>query len=98
MEIQKNMALVLSALRQENGKSLDEFSQELEISRSTLQEYLSGKGNPSLSTVEHLAEKLGLDASILMSGGFSADQFQVLLKLLECAHYKIGRASCRERV
>ena len=37
---------------------MTEFSEELEISHSALQEYLSGAGSPNLTTVEHIAQKL----------------------------------------
>lgn len=83
MEIQRNMAAVMRALKEESGKSLTEFSEELEISRSTLQEYLSGSGNPNAATIDHLARKLGVDVSFLVSGAFSDGQLGVLLKLLD---------------
>ncbi|MDD3193711.1 MAG: helix-turn-helix transcriptional regulator [Oscillospiraceae bacterium] len=82
MDIQRNMAAVIRALKEESGKSLNEFSAELEISRSTLQEYLSGGGNPNAATIEHLARKLGVDTSVLVSGAFSQGQLDILLKLL----------------
>ena len=56
MEIQENMAAVIHALKEKRGQSLTELSEDLEISRSALQEYLAGNGNPTLATVEHLAE------------------------------------------
>lgn len=83
MEIQRNMANVIRTLKEASGKSLSEFSEELEVSRSALQEYLSGEGNPSADTIEHLAGKLGVDTLFLISGVFSGDQIGILLKLLE---------------
>ena len=77
------MANVIRALKETSGKTLNEFSAELEISRSALQEYLSGEGNPSAATIEHLAQKLGVDPSFLISGTFSSDQIGILLRLLE---------------
>lgn len=81
--IQQNMANVIRAVKEVNAKSLSEFSEELEISRSTLQSYLSGKGNPSADTMERLAEKLGLDVTFLVSGAFAGSQLRVLLRLLD---------------
>ena len=81
--MQRKMADVLRILKAERGKSMAEFSKELEVSRSTLQEYLSGNGNPNISTVEHMAEKLGVNASLLLFGDFSEDQLSILLKLLD---------------
>ena len=42
----------------EKDQSLTEFSQELGIARSTLQEYLRGTSNPRADTIELIAEKL----------------------------------------
>ena len=83
MIIQQNMANVIRAVKEVNAKSLSEMSAELEISRSTLQDYLSGKGNPSAETIEHLAEKLGVDVSFLVSGVFSECQLRIVLRLLD---------------
>ena len=58
MGIQENMSKSIRSLKEVQHKSLVELSEELEISRSTLQKYLDGHGNPSLKMVEHLAEKL----------------------------------------
>ena len=96
MEIQRNMANVIRMLKEASGKSLTEFSEELEVSRSTLQEYLSGKGNPSVVMIEHLANKLGVDASFLLSGVFSKDQIGLLLRLLDMMRLLSG-LSCEQR-
>lgn len=83
MVIQRNMANVIRAIKEVNAKSMSELSSELEISRSTLQNYLAGKGNPSASTMEQLAEKLGIDVSFLVSGVFSDNQLRIVLRLLD---------------
>lgn len=83
VETQKSMAAVMRALKRESGKSTADFEEELEISKSTLQDYLSGKGNPCVEPIEHLAQKLHVDVSFLISGAFSEDQLEVLLKLLD---------------
>ncbi|MCD8088740.1 MAG: helix-turn-helix domain-containing protein [Oscillospiraceae bacterium] len=83
MDIQKNIATVIRTLKESRGISIAEFSEELEISRSALQNYLSGSGNPNATTIEHLARKLGVDVSILVSGALSDKQFDVLLKVLD---------------
>ena len=82
MEIRKNLSAIIRIRMKESGKSLTEFSEELEISRSTLQDYLAGKGNPNVATIEHLAKKLNVDASLLVSGAISEDQFEILLPML----------------
>ena len=82
MSIQNNIAAVMRELKKQSGKSMTEFSEQLEISRSALQEYLAGTGNPSVTTVEHIAEKLNIDPVVLFSASFSTDQLDILLLLL----------------
>lgn len=82
MEIKQNVSKVMRALKKESRKSMTEFSDELQISRSALQDYLSGKGNPSVNTLEHLAQRLGVNTSFLVSGAFSEDQLGILFELL----------------
>lgn len=77
------MAAVMRAFKEESGKSLSELSAELEISRSALQDYLSGTGNPNVATISHLAQKLGVDEAFLVSGSFPDGQFEILMKLLD---------------
>lgn len=83
MEIQKNIATVIRTLKDMRGISIAEFSEELEISRSALQKYLSGRGNPNATTIEHLAQKLGVDVSVLVSNAMTDKQINFLLKLLD---------------
>ena len=82
MEIKQNMSKVMCALKKESRKSMSELSDDLQISRSALQDYLSGKGNPSVNTIEHLAKRLGVNTSFLVSGAFSEDQLGILFELL----------------
>ena len=62
---------------------MTEFSEELEISRSALQEYLSGSGNPNLTTIEHIAQKLNVSPCFLLLGDFKEDQLCVFLKMID---------------
>ena len=89
MQIQHNMATVIRVVKEARGESLAEFSAELEISRSSLQEYLSGHGNPNISTVEHLADKLGVDPIFLLTGTLSF--FSVLLPFRVCSTHSTIR-------
>lgn len=82
MGMQQNMADTMRFIMEQSDKSLTEFSEELEISRSTLQEYLKARGNPTIAMVEHLAEKLEIDPAILLTGLISLDQRGVILLLL----------------
>lgn len=81
--IQENIAAVIKAIKETRHQSLAEFSDDLEISRSALQEYMAGTGNPRITTVEHLAEKLGIDPIVLVSATFNPTQLKILLLLLD---------------
>ena len=83
MGIQKNMADMMNIIKQKKGISMVDFSEELEISCSALQDYLNAQGNPTIQMVEHLAYKLGLDPITLMAGLFEPDQVKILLILLD---------------
>ena len=83
MGIQQNMADKIRLMKDQRPQSLSELSEELEISRSTLQGYLRGQGNPSLEMVEHLAKKMKVDPIVLLSGMLEPTQEKVLLLLLE---------------
>lgn len=82
MGIQQNVAKMMRAFKTAGNKSTAEFSEELEISRSTLQSYLNGTGNPSVSMLDHLAEKLDVDPMVLVSDVFSHDRVDMILLML----------------
>ena len=82
MELQLNMANVISTMKA-RCVPLSEFSAELDISCFTLQEYLSGTGNPELSTIEHLAHKLGVDLAVLLTKEFSCEGLQARLNIVD---------------
>lgn len=65
--LRKNFSDSLAAIRTERRKSLSEFAEELAISRSSLQDILKGKGNPTLSTVEFISDQLEMDPLMLLS-------------------------------
>ena len=68
MSIQKNIAATLRAAMAEKGRTQAEFSDELGIAHSSLQEYLKDGANPRADTIELLAEKLGMSPARLISG------------------------------
>ncbi len=71
---------------EKRNKSLTEFSEELGISRTALYEYLRGRGNPSVETLEHIAEKLSVSPAVLMTGLFDLDRREITLLLLDTIH------------
>ena len=83
MGMLENMAEMIRMLKQYSGKSVGEFSADLDISPSTHQEYLSWKGNPTISMIEHLAEKLGVDPLALVSGKIEPELLQIVFLLLD---------------
>lgn len=81
MGMQQNVAKMMRAFKEQRQISLEEFSKELEISRSTLQEYLRGDGNPSIRTLDHIAKKLNVDPLVLVSGSFKPNQVNIVMLL-----------------
>ena len=83
MGIQQNMADMMRTIKRQRGKSMAEFSEELEISSSTLQECLNARGTPTMKMVERLAEKLDVNPVALISGVVEPDKYQILLLLFD---------------
>ncbi len=67
MAICKNLAQHLNEIRKERQLTISEFSEELGISRSSLQALLNGTGNPRADTIEYLAHQLHADTIWLLS-------------------------------
>lgn len=97
MSIQENLAAAIRLMMDVQHKSLTEFSEEMEISRSMLQEYLKARGNPSIATIEHLAEKLGVDPSVLLTGMLGLEQQEHALPIL-CIIQKVAELDEVRRV
>jgi DNA-binding helix-turn-helix protein len=60
-----------------------EFSRELGIGHSTLRNILHGQGNSTLSTVEQIAQSLGVAPQVLLTGQHTEDRLLSALLLLE---------------
>lgn len=82
MGIQQNMANAIRMIQKMRHKSMDEFAEDLQISRSTLHEYCKGRGNPTALMMEHLAQKMDIDPSVLVSGLFDPNQQEAAMLLL----------------
>ena len=89
MKIQEVMKLQRKAL----GITQQDLADMSEIAISTIKKIESGKGNPSLSTVEKIMDILGMEVKyeIRQTVQTRRSNFQQNIK-------EIGRASCRERV
>ena len=66
MDIRENFSENLKEIMKERKMSLDEFADFLGISRSMLQVYLKGEGNPRLDTLEEIAKKLEISVFELL--------------------------------
>ena len=77
----RNLRLVYQARR----TTLVEFSRELGIGHSTLRNILHGQGNSTLSTVEQIAQSLGVAPQVLLTGQHTEDRLLSALLLLEAA-------------
>ena len=62
----RNLAACVKEVQRELGLCSKEMAQYLGISPSALSGLLRGKGNPRLSTVERMAEKLGREPVLLL--------------------------------
>ena len=77
----ENLAKNLRTLRAIQGCSLVHYAQQLDISKSTLQEIEHGHP-PNLDTVECIARNLNIPVSVLLSDAFTSDQSDQVVKLL----------------
>lgn len=87
MNLQQNLSNFMNAIRSSRNQSITEFSRELGISRSEMQNILKGTCNPRLDTVCYIAEKLDVHASLLLFSSLSKSQLDyslLLLKTLDC--------------
>ena len=67
MNIQDNIKYNLKAIMKDKRLSLTDFSEELGIARSSLQQYLKGDSNPRADTLQLLADKLNISVESLIS-------------------------------
>ena len=74
---------MMNAIRASRNQSISEFSEELGVSRSSMQELLKGNGNPRMDTVELIAERLQIDPLVLLSCSYSEGQLKNIMLLLE---------------
>lgn len=67
MVLQENLSKALQQIRDDRSWSIQRFADELYISKSNLQNLLSGRGNPRLGTVEHIADRLQINPVDLLT-------------------------------
>ena len=81
--LNQNLTRNLRLVYQARCTTLVEFSRELGIGHSTLRNILHGQGNSTLSTVEQIAQSLGVAPQVLLTGQHTEDRLLSALLLLE---------------
>ncbi len=81
--LQKNLSAAMKVIRASRNQSITEFSEDLGIARSSLQDILNGTGNPRMDTVEYIASQLQVSPITLLSGSFEDEQLQTALLLIQ---------------
>ena len=66
-EYRRQLGLRIAQLRAEKGLSQRRFALVLELDRVTLNRLESGQGNPTLSTLERIAEGLDITLETLLT-------------------------------
>ena len=82
MELRQNFSQNIHALRLARQSTLEEFSYEIGIGKTTLQEIESGKGNSTLDTIETIACKLQIHPLSLLSKDLTKESLPLSLSLL----------------
>jgi len=83
MEMRRIFAENLQAKREVLGKNQEAFAEELEISRSELQKYLNGTGNPTIDKIEQIAEKIAMEPMDLLFTPIKPERFEAKELLLQ---------------
>lgn len=84
-ELTKTLCNMIKGLREKEGASLEAFSEKLGISKTSLQNIERGGANPTLETVEQVADALGVSPLVLLAGDYDTEEFRIawlLLRLL----------------
>lgn len=84
MTLQKNLSKMMNAIRAGRKQSITDFSEELGISRSSMQGLLKGNANPRMDTVEHIATRLQVDPLSLLACPYSEPELECAFLLLQC--------------
>ena len=89
MDAAKNLSKNIIAIRNLRNLTQVEFSKELGISKSTLQEIEQGR-SPNLNTVECMSARLGIPTSVLLSDTLPAKEMSILIHMLQLSSWYSG--------
>ncbi len=81
MKIRENIVAILKLEKEVRHMTLTEFAEFLQISRSLLQALMNQTANPRISTLEHIADRLGIPVEVLIgapSVGIRAELITIL--------------------
>jgi len=92
-----NFAKNLEAIRILRRMNMAEFSEELDVPKSTLQG-VSKDGNTSLHTAVHIAEQLKVPLSTLTDEAVSAENLSAIFPLLDCFEWFAAQPGETQRV
>lgn len=87
MELKNLFALNLKRIRQDKGYTQQEFAELCNMSTTTIGMYEVGGRTPSFATIELIANKLGIDASLL----FNASEYNNLESSDDKLKLELGR-------
>lgn len=83
MTLQRNLSNFMNALRTSKKQSITEFSEDIGISRSEMQNILKGNCNLRLDTVKYIADKLDIDPAAFFLSPYSESQCELALLFLQ---------------
>lgn len=88
LHTKKNIANVLRKAKIQSGMSLEEFSMEMELAKSTLQSYMKGDDvcNPTVNTLLLIAKKLHTTVTELVSDPALLERIPTKCK--ECVFFR----------
>ena len=83
MEIRNNLSQCLKIYKQARQITFEEFAKELDISKTTLQTYMKGTGNPTVDTWERIEAVIGSDIMGLASAPPNQAQLKAIHALVD---------------
>ena len=90
-ELTKTLCNTIKGLREKEGVSLEAFSEKLGISKTSLQNIERGGANPTLETVEQVADALGVSPL-----DYDTEEFRIAWLLLDLLE-RFEKLSAKER-
>lgn len=82
MDLKQNLSSQLAALRRAKGQSLDQASEAIGISRSTLQDIEKARGSTRLDTVEEIARGYRIDPLLLLRSEDREQEYRLREQIL----------------